>query len=78
MLARFSKPALRGAGLALNGRLASQQARFLASVEAGVGRAMPVTRPRATPIAHDRATFTIKVCEVAVWGGCDKLQRRNF
>lgn len=62
MLARFSKQSLRGAGIALNGRLVSQQARFLATVEPTVGRTMPVTRPRVTPIAHDRATFTIRVC----------------
>ncbi|KFY17242.1 hypothetical protein V492_00803 [Pseudogymnoascus sp. VKM F-4246] len=55
-----ASPALRSAGIALNGRLVTQQARFLATVESGVGRTMPVTRPRATPIAHDRATFTIR------------------
>jgi len=72
MLARFIKPtALKAAGLALNGRLAKQQARFLATVESTVegsaGRAVPVTRPRATPITHDRATFTIRVSQMAVW-----------
>lgn len=61
MLSRFTKPtAIRSAGLALNGRLAQQQARRLATVEGEVGRAMPVTRPKATPISHDRATFTIR------------------
>jgi len=63
MFARLIKPvALKPAGFAINGRIA-QQARFLATVEGSFGRAMPVTRPKATPISHDRATFTIKVRE---------------
>ncbi|KFY01082.1 hypothetical protein V490_01088, partial [Pseudogymnoascus sp. VKM F-3557] len=55
-----ASPTLRSAGIALNGRLASQQSRFLATVQSDAGRTMPVRRPRATPISHDRATFTIR------------------
>ena len=59
MFARFVKPAaFKPAGT--HNRIA-QQARFLATVEGSAGRAMPATRPRATPISHDRATFTIRV-----------------
>ncbi|KAE8444832.1 Multifunctional pyrimidine synthesis protein CAD [Mollisiaceae sp. DMI_Dod_QoI] len=59
MFARFVKPtAFKPAG-GIRTRLA-QQARFLATVEGSVGRTMPVTRPKATPISHDRATFTIR------------------
>lgn len=58
MFARFVKPAaFKPAGI--HNRIA-QQARFLATVEGSAGRAMPVTRHRATPISHDRATFTIR------------------
>lgn len=39
----------------------AQQARFMATVEGSAGRAMPASRARATPISHDRATFTIRV-----------------
>ena len=61
MFARFVKPtAVKPAG-GLHARIA-QQSRFLATVEGSVGRKMPVTRPKATPISHDRATFTIRVC----------------
>ncbi|KAH6671666.1 putative carbamoyl-phosphate synthase arginine-specific small chain [Halenospora varia] len=59
MFARFVKPgAFKPAG-GIHTRIA-QQARFLATVEGSAGRAMPVTKPRATPISHDRATFTIR------------------
>ena len=37
------------------------QARYLATVETNTPRQMPVGRGRATPISHDRATFTIRV-----------------
>lgn len=61
MFARFTKAsALKGAGLAFNGRLARQQSRLLATVEGSVGREMPPKKTRATPISHDRATFTIR------------------
>ena len=61
MFARFVKPAaLKPVGFSVNSRIA-HQARFLATVEGSAGRAMPVSRPRATPISHDRATFTIRV-----------------
>ena len=70
MLSRLSKaPALKTAGLAFNSRLALQQARGLATVSDSVGsagRVMPEKRARATPISHDRATFTIRVCQIAV------------
>jgi carbamoyl-phosphate synthase small subunit len=56
MFARFVKPA----GFSASHRLA-QQTRFLATVETSAGRALPATRARATPISHDRATFTIRV-----------------
>ena len=62
MFNRFVKPAaFKPAGFAIRSRIA-QQARFLATVEGSVGRAMPAIRPKATPISHDRATLTIKVC----------------
>ncbi|KAI9719640.1 MAG: Multifunctional pyrimidine synthesis protein CAD [Candelaria pacifica] len=35
-------------------------ARFFATVEANTGRQMPATKPRATPVSYDRATFTIR------------------
>jgi carbamoyl-phosphate synthase small subunit len=62
MFARFVKPsAFKAAGG--YGRIA-QQARFLATVEGSVGRAMPASpRTRATPISHDRATLTLRVWE---------------
>jgi len=60
MFSKFVKPvAFKPAGFVIRSRIA-QQARFLATVEGNVGRTMPVTRPSATPISHDRATFTIK------------------
>lgn len=37
------------------------QARGLATVEGSAGRTMPANRPQATPVSHDRATFTIRV-----------------
>jgi len=55
MFSRFVKPS----GFALKARFA-QQARFLATVEGSAGRAMPLTRPRATPVSYDRATFTVR------------------
>ncbi|KAA6411250.1 MAG: Carbamoyl-phosphate synthase arginine-specific small chain [Lasallia pustulata] len=40
---------------------ASFQARFLATVEGNTPRIMPTTpKKRATPVSHDRATFTIR------------------
>ena len=75
MLARLTKAsALKSAGLTFNSRLAARQARGLATVGDGVGsagRVMPEKRVRATPISHDRATFTIRVSEYCsgVWQG---------
>lgn len=37
------------------------QARYLATVEGNTTRQMPFTRTKATPVSHDRATFTIRV-----------------
>jgi carbamoyl-phosphate synthase small subunit len=59
MFTRFVKPAAfkpTGFSAKIIG-----QARGLATVEGSAGRTMPVRRPRATPISHDRATFTIRV-----------------
>jgi carbamoyl-phosphate synthase small subunit len=62
MFARLVKPAaFKPAGLGIKNRIA-QQARFLATVEGSAGRVLPETRPKATSISHDRATFTIRVC----------------
>jgi hypothetical protein len=61
MFARFVKPAAIKPAGSIHARIA-QQTRFLATVEGSIGRKMPVTRPKATPISHDRATFTIRVC----------------
>ncbi|KAI9866285.1 MAG: Multifunctional pyrimidine synthesis protein CAD [Trichoglossum hirsutum] len=36
------------------------QVRSLATVEGSVGRQMPASKTRATPVSHDRATFTIR------------------
>lgn len=61
MFARFFKPAgSKAAGLQI--RIA-QHARYMATVEGSAGRVMPEKRARATPISHDRATFTIRVRE---------------
>lgn len=60
MFGRFAKSAaFKPAGFGIQSRIA-QQARFLATVEGSAGRVMPATRPKATPISHDRATFTIR------------------
>lgn len=56
MFTRLMKPT----GFGVNSRIA-QQVRFLATVDAGAGRAIPSTHSRATPISHDRATLTIRV-----------------
>jgi len=37
------------------------QARFLATIQNNTSRQMPRVRSRATPVSHERATFTIKV-----------------
>ncbi|KAA8576170.1 hypothetical protein EYC84_006325 [Monilinia fructicola] len=59
MFSRFVKPAaFKPTGYGI--QRVAQQTRFLATVEGSAGRAMPYTRPRATPISHDRATFTIR------------------
>lgn len=63
MFSRFVKPAaFKPTGYGI--QRVAQQTRFLATVEGSAGRAMPYTRPRATPISHDRATFTIRVCYI--------------
>jgi carbamoyl-phosphate synthase small subunit len=61
MFARLVNSAALKPAAGLHARVA-QQARFLATVEGSVGRVMPGSpRPRATPVSHDRATFTIRV-----------------
>lgn len=61
MFSRFAKPsALKPTGICLHAQVA-RQIRTLATVEGSAGRAMPVFRPRATPVSHGRATFTIRV-----------------
>lgn len=55
MFTRLMKPT----GFGVNSRIA-QQVRFLATVDASAGRAIPSTHSRATPISHDRATLTIR------------------
>lgn len=61
MLARLRRPALLDSLTAVN-RFSRPgvHARFLATV-GNTPRQMPDPRPRATPISHDRATFTIRV-----------------
>lgn len=71
MFARFVRPTAFKVAGGIHTRIA-QQARFLATVEGSVGRIMPGTpRARATPISHDRATFTIRV-----WLNCS--DEKNF
>jgi hypothetical protein len=61
MFTRFVKPAaFKPTGLYSSTKIVGQ-ARGLATVEGSAGRAMPAHRPRATPVSHDRATFTIRV-----------------
>ncbi|TAQ86367.1 hypothetical protein B7494_g5331 [Chlorociboria aeruginascens] len=60
MFKLLMKPAAsKPAGFGLHAKIA-RQTRFLATVEGSAGRAMPAIRPRATPVSHDRATFTIR------------------
>lgn len=74
MFGRFVKPAaFKPAGFGIQSRIA-QQARFLATVEGSAGRVMPATRPKATPISHDRATFTIRV-GARDWQGRERVFR---
>lgn len=40
--------------------------RFLATVEGNTTRQMPALQPQATPVSHDRATFTIRVSDMNV------------
>ena len=59
MFGRFVKPAaFKPVGFMRHG---GYQARFLATVEGSVGRQMPISSQRSTPISRDRATFTIRV-----------------
>jgi len=61
MFARFIKPTGFKAAAGVQMRIA-QQARYMATVEGSTGRVMPGKKARSTPISHDRATFTIRVC----------------
>lgn len=61
MFTRFVKPvAFKPMGFYPSNKIIGQ-ARGLATVEGSAGRTMPARRLRATPISHDRATFTIRV-----------------
>ena len=61
MFARFVKPtAFKPTGFCPSNKIIGQT-RGLATVEGSAGRTMPVRQPRATPVSHDRATFTIRV-----------------
>ena len=67
MFGKLMRPAaLKPAAFTIRSRII-QQTRFMATVEGSAGRAMPATRPRATPVSHDRATFTIKVRTQLTW-----------
>lgn len=52
---------------------AGVQARYLATVEANTPRQMPVSRPMATPVSHDRATFTIRARLVVLENACEMM-----
>ncbi|PBP25005.1 hypothetical protein BUE80_DR004195 [Diplocarpon rosae] len=58
MFARFMRPAAYNRAGEI--QRMTMQARFIATVEGSAGRAMPAIRPRASPISHNRATFTIR------------------
>lgn len=62
MFSHFVKPVAfkPSAGFRAATRI-SYNVRFFATVEGSTGRQMPTTRVRATPVSHDRATFTIRV-----------------
>lgn len=61
MFSNFVRPAaLKAAGIRSVAQVGYYQARFLATVEGSVGRQMPLTRARATPVSHDRATLTVR------------------
>ncbi len=61
MFARFVKPtSFIPRGPYSPTRIAGR-VRTLATVEGSAGRTMPLTPARATPVSHDRATFTIRV-----------------
>jgi hypothetical protein len=50
-------------GLKPNTSTAARQTRFLATVSGSEGRIMPkFARKAGTPVANDRATLTIRVC----------------
>ena len=62
MLRSLYRPAPLKAAAAAAGVLKPvSQARFFATVEHNTRRVMPAFRGRATPVSHDRATFTIRV-----------------
>jgi len=61
MFTHFVKPAaFKPTGFYTSTKIIGQ-ARGLATVEGSAGRTMPVRPARATPVSHDRATFTIRV-----------------
>lgn len=62
MFSRIIKP---NAFRARHATKALQQFRGLATVEStSAGRVMPASKAKPTPIAHDRATLTIRVCQL--------------
>lgn len=62
MLRSLYRPApLKAAAAALSALKPVSQERFFATVEQNTPRVMPALRGRATPVSHDRATFTIRV-----------------
>jgi hypothetical protein len=64
MMRNFLNPALlRQTGGAFRlGNKFSFNARFMATVQTSPSRRIPEYVRKATPISHERATFTIKVC----------------
>lgn len=74
MFSNFVRPAaVKAAGIRSVVQVGYYQARFLATVEGSVGRQMPLTRARATPVSHDRATLTIRVCRPFVCPGMEMV-----
>jgi hypothetical protein len=67
MLSQLLKPsAIRSASVLGQVTKNRTQARFLASVQTNTARESPSPQRNSTPISTERATFTIKVCTIAV------------
>lgn len=67
MLSRLYRPAVLESLNPVRLSKPAVQARFVATVENT--RQMPDRRQRATPISHDRATFTIRVSHSRIGSG---------